>query len=215
MTKKDVFDLTVQCVVKEIEENGFKFIKSKERIIRKTDDGYDAILFRVVDYCTSFQIVFDIRTRTNVVEDILNKFMADCMNPQFMSLTETIIMSYQELSNSKVNYIEIASDEQLNIAISEIIGLITGIGMDFFEQNKNVEKVNVRKKNAILYEHKGLGMHHDRRTLMQSLILMKLCNDPDFDLLKYKYKELYVPFDGEEISGPKAIDDLISYLENM
>lgn len=61
----------------------------------------------------------------------------------------------------------------------------------------------------------GLSRHHNRRSLMTSLVLMKLCNDPDFDLLKYKCRELYVPFDGEEISGLKAIDDLISYLENM
>ena len=50
---------------------------------------------------------------------------------------------------------------------------------------------------------------------MQSLTLMKLCNDPDFDVLCDKYKELYVPFVGQEITGRKALDNLIEYLKAM
>lgn len=215
MTKKYVFTEIANNISAELINDGFKYIKSKERIMRVYDNGFDVIIDHIVDYYPIFEIELYLGTRINQVEDIVNMFMADRMNPRYMPLTETISISYEELTGSANNIKEIKSEENLKKAIAFFINLIKDKGFEFFNNNKDINKVNQLKKHRIIYEHGGLSRHHNRRSLMTSLVLMKLCNDPDFDLLKYKYREIYVPFDGEEISGLNAFDDLISYLENM
>lgn len=202
-------------IADSLEEEGFIYIRSNERIMRKSQIGFDVIHITIINAYPIFEVEISLRTRINQVEEIVNMFMEDHMNPKYMPLTETIAISYEELTGSENNFIEIKSDYELKKAIFFCANLIRDKGFEFFNNNEDINKVNQLKKHRIIYEHGGLSRHHNRRSLMTSLVLMKLCNDPDFDLLRYKYKELYVPFDGEEISGPKAIDDLISYLENM
>jgi hypothetical protein len=114
------------------------------------------------------------------------------------------------LSGAKENYIEIETEKELENAIKELTELIQDKGLAFFEKHRNLEVVNAIKKEQILNkEHTVIG------NVMQSLTLMKLCNDPDFDVLCEKYKELYVPFVGEEETGTKAINDLIAYLTGV
>ncbi len=213
MTKRYVYNQITSNLSLTLKINGFKFIKSKERIIRPHTVGFDVIIFHIVDYNPIFEINFFLRTRINEVEDIINQFMIDCMNPDFMPFTETVNISFKKLSNSNEDFISVINTSELDIAIKKIEYLIKTTGITFFEQNTDIQKVNQIKKRQILYEHQGLSLFHNRRTLMQSLTLMKLCNDPDFDKLKDKYKELYVPFVGEEVNGRKALEDLIRYLE--
>jgi hypothetical protein len=213
MKKRDVYNQVVTDLSLNLESDGFKFIKSKERIIRYHDLGFDVIIFHIVDYNPVFEIDFSLRTRIDEVENIINLFMKDCMNPKFMPLTETTAISYKKLSGSIEDFISVTNEIELELASKKIISLVKDRGISFYEQNKDVQKLNQITKRQILHEHQGLSLFHNRRTLMQSITLMKLCNDPDFDKLKDKYKELYVPFIGEEVTGRKAIDDLIEYLQ--
>jgi len=215
MSKRYVFNEIATNTTSKLINEGFRFIKSKERIIREREVGFDVIIFQIIDYNPIFEIEMSLRTRLNKVEDIVNRFMSDCMNPKFMSLTETINITYQALSNSKENFIRVKTESELQTSIKDIVFLILDKGMPFFQQNLDIQKVNQIKKTQILHEHKGLSINHDRRTLMQSLTLLKLCNDPDFEKLSVKYKELYVPFIGEEETGRNAMDGLIEYLKKL
>jgi hypothetical protein len=201
-------------VSESLKNDGFKYIKSKQRIIRKNKEGFDVIIFNVLDYNPIFQIQFWLKTRLDIVENILNRFMYDCMNPKYMALSETTSHGYGELMKKEIDYIEIKSERELKLAIKNIIKLIKD-SLIIFEENKDISQVNFNKKNQILFEHKGIHLYHNRRTLMQSLILMILSNDPDFEKLSEKYKELYIPFSGEEITGKKAMNDLILFLKEM
>lgn len=209
MTKRFVFSEIMTKLEANLKDYGFRFIKSKERIIRKHEIGFDIIIFHIIDYNPLFEIDFTLRTRINKVEEIVNMFMHDRMNPDFMNLTETVSISYKELSKLENDYMEVNSEENLYQTIDILISLIKTKGLSFFERNKNINKVNEIKKELILK-----GEYRDRRTIMQSLTLMKLCKDPDFDELSEKYKKIYIPFAGEEEIGLKAINDLIAYLKN-
>ena len=150
--------------------------------------------------------------RVDAVEEIVNRFLASTFaSPEFMRFTETIGTSYMVLSDSKENYIQIESETELGNAIEEMINLIKNKGEIFFKKHKDLGVVNSFKKDQILSD--DMGNTHVIHNLMQSLTLTKLCNDPDFDKLKEKYKELYVPFVGEEVTGRKALNDLIEYLQ--
>lgn len=167
------------------------------------------ILLHVLDYSPIFQIELFLSVRIDKVENIVNKFIPN-RNPQFMKYTETIGTSYKELSGAKENLIEISTEKELDNAINEFIKIIRDKGLAFFEKHKNIEIVNAKKKEQILNkEYNVIG------NVMQSLTLMKLCNDTDFDILCDKYKELYVPFVGQEITGRKALDNLIEYLKTI
>gem|GEM_PF-6400390 len=215
MGKRDICNRVLNYLASNLENVGFKFIKKKERILRYHHLGFDVIIFNVVDYNSVFEVDFSLRTRIDDVENIVNQFMLDCMNPKFMALTETVAISFQELSNSTNEVIKVTNEAQLEQASLDILLLIQEKGMRFYEQNRDLKKLNEFLKIQILEKHGGIGLHHDRRTLMQSLTAMRLCDDPEFLRLEDKYKELYVPFAGEEEIGRKAIDDLIRFLKAL
>ena len=85
--------------------------------------------------------------------------------------------------------------------------------MFYFETYRNIETVNILKKKEILKEN--IKTNFLIKNLMQSLTLLKLCNDPDFEKLSEMYKGLYIPWVGQEQSGPKALDELIDYLNKL
>jgi len=209
MTKRYVFTETAKRIYESIKHEGFMFIKSNGRIINKYPEGFDVIILKVLDYAPIFQIETFLSVRINKVEDIVNMFIPN-RNPQFMKFTETIGTSYMLLSGAKENYIEVETEKELDNAINELIKLIQDKGLAFFEKHRDIEIVNTIKKEQILKKE-----HTVITNIMQSLTLMKLCNDPDFDELCEKYKEFYVPFAGDEETGPKAINDLIEYLRRL
>lgn len=211
MTKRYVFTETAKRIEESFKTEGFKFIKSNGRILNKYPTGFDVVILKVLDYAPTFQIETFLGIRINQVEEIVNKFQEySFASPQFMKYTETISTSYMVLSGAKENHIEIETEKELDNAIDELTELIQGKGLAFFEKHRNIETINAIKKEQILKEE-----HTVITNLMQSLTLMKLCNDPDFGELCEKYKKIYVPFVGEEESGRKAMDDLIEYLEKL
>lgn len=214
LTKKYVYNKIIETISDNLKVFGFQFVKSKDRIIRKHEDGFDAIIVKVVDYNPVFQIELYFRSRIDCVENIINKYQANISNNAFLLLSETCSANYQELSGAKMDFIEVKNENELDKAIHEIKSLIEAKVMSFYDQNRDIHKLNNIKKKQILENHQDISLYHNRRSLMQSLILMRLCNDPDFNSLKDKYKKLYVPFVGEEEVGKKAINDLIIYLEN-
>lgn len=209
MTKKYVFTETAKRIEDRFKTEGFKFVKSNGRILNKYASGFDVIILKVLDYTFDFQIETFLGLRINKVEEVVNKFMPN-RNPKFMKFTETIGASYMVLSGAKENHIEIETEKELDNAINELTELIENKGLAFFERHRNLEVVNAIKKEQILK-----SKHNVITNIMQSLTLMKLCNDPDFDELCGKYKEIYVPFVGEEETGIKSINDLIAYLKAM
>ena len=214
MNKKYVKNRIRTQIAGILKNEGFKYIKSNERIIRKHEYGFDVIYTRVIDYEPIFQIEYSIAIRLNAVEDVVNKFFGEeLFNPKNKPLTTTIASSYDLMSGTNLSYIEICTEDELEDAIQDLAELTKSKGYAFFQKYKNYAVTNELKKNQILNDETGLS--NILRNLMQSLTLMKLCEDTDFDKLCEKYKELYVPFVGQEITGRKALNNLIEYLKAM
>jgi hypothetical protein len=214
MNKKYVINKIRTQIVESLKNEDFIYVKAKERIIRYHEDGFDAVYTRVIDYAPIFQIEYSIAIRLNIVEDIINKFFGEeLFNPKGKPLTTTVGLSYDLMSKTKLNYIEISTEHELESSIQELIELTKDIGYSFFKEYRNLSTTNELKKNQILNDKTGLS--YILRNLMQSLTMMKLCNDPDFDELCEKYRKLYVPWEGQEESGRKALNDLILFLKEM
>ena len=212
MTKAFVFNQTIKEVADFLNEQGFQYKKSHGRIMKLLDDGFFGIIINIIDYRPVFQIEMYLGVRLDTVEEIVNRFLEwTFASPKFMKYTETISTSYKALSGANENYIEIGSEHQLQKGINELTLLIKEKGLVFFEKNRNLNNVNLHKKQSILNDTSGIA--HILTNLMQSLTLMKLCNDPDFDELSERYKKLLVPWAGQEESGRKALDDLIEFLK--
>jgi len=211
MTKAYVFNQTTKEVTDSLNEQGFQYKKSHGRVIKLLDDGFHVIIINVIDYRPIFQIEIYLGVRLDAVEEIVNRFLQwTFASSKFMKYTETISTSYKALSGAKENYLEVESESQLQDGINEITLLIKEKGLAFFEKYKNLNNVNLYKKESILNDTSGIS--HILTNLMQSLTLMKLCNNPDFDELSERYKKLYVPWAGHEEAGRKALNDLIEYL---
>lgn len=214
MTKKYVREKIRIQIADGLEKEGFKYVKSNERIMRQHKSGFDVIYITVIDYYPIFQIEFGISIRLDAVEEIVNQFLDEnFINPKGKRYTTTIGASYRMLSNTQHNYIEIKNEDELNEAICQLITLIGTKGLSFLEKYHDINLVNeVNKKQLLIPNNYVCYIPHN---IMQSLALLKLCDDPDFDALKLKYKELYMTWEGHNDKGKKAIDDLVTYLENM
>ena len=209
MTKRYVFTETAKRIEESLKTEEFKFIKSNGLILNKYPTGFDVVILKVLDYAPIFQIETYLGIRIDQVEEIVNKFQEySFASPQFMKYTETVGTSYMALSGAKENIIEIETEKELDQAIDELINIIREKGLAFYEKHRDIKLVNRKKKDEII----NGGINHITN-ILQSLTLMKLCEDPDFDKLSEKYKEVYVPFAGEEHIGLNAINDLIFYLK--
>lgn len=214
MTKRYVNKEVKAKIASIFQENGFKYVKAQDNIIRKQDYGFDSIEFRIIDYNPIFQIEFSIAIRLDAIENIVNMFLGeDIINSQYKHLTATVASSYDIMTGSEENYIEVHNEDELEVAIQELAGLIKDKGLEFFKSYSQLSTANILKKTQILEDKSGLS--YILRNLMQSLTLLKLCNDPDFDKLCDNYQKLYVPWVGQEESGRKAMDDLIEYLKKL
>lgn len=215
MTKRFIINEVRTKLTEAIKNEGFEYLKSKERIMRKHNMGFDVIYISIIDYNPIFQIESSIAIRLNAVEDIVNIFLDErFMNPEFKHLTTTIgTSSYMPLVDEYYRYIEIKTEEDLNSTINEIINLIKDKGLLFFKNYRNFESTNNLKKSEILTKD-NYGAYV-LRNLIQSLTLLKLCKDPDFEEMCIKYPKLLVPWAGQEEAGRKAMDDLIEYLRKL
>ncbi|MFL0203175.1 hypothetical protein, partial [Tenacibaculum maritimum] len=95
---------TIEGIGKNLEVNlkeyGFKFVKSKSALVRKTKDGFDKILLHTYDtYPYSHQDLFlQFSSRINVVQEIVNMFYDErFMNIKFHRSRTTIGIDYINL----------------------------------------------------------------------------------------------------------------------
>lgn len=213
MTKRYVRD---EVLTKKMSESlkhlGFRYVKSKSSIIRSYKGGFDRIIISVTDYNPVFWPFMTLMSRIDKVENIVNLFMEDVMNKDFMNITPTSITTLKDLSG--IEYFKVQTEEELNHVSQFFISLIAEKGINYFDQHHDIVFVNNERKYQIL-EDSYLGRYRTRGDIMISLVLMKLCNDPDLEVLYPKYLEYYVPISGQEITGRKAIVDLFEYLKKM
>lgn len=212
MRKKDAFSRIAKSLEDNLRDYGFVYRKSDGRILRFHPNGFDVILIDILDYWPVFEIRTFLSIRLEEVENIVNMFIPR-RNPKFMKYSTTIATSYMVLSGADSNEIEFETEEELDAAISTLTKLIRDKGLKYFDEYRSLEVVNRIKKEQLV------GDNNERynviNNLMQSIVLMYLCNDPDFNILCDKYKKIYIPFLGEEELGIKAMDDLIHYLSSV
>lgn len=209
MRKKDAFNRIAKSLEENLRDYGFVYRKSDGRILRFHPNGFDVILIDVLDYWPVFEVRTFLCIRLEEVENIVNMFIPN-FNPKFMKYSTTIATSYMVLSGADSNEIEFETEEELDAAISTLTMLIKDKGLKYFDEHRSLEVVNRIKKEQIIIERNE--SYNVINNLMQSIVLMYLCNDPDFDTLCAEYKKIYIPFLGEEELGNKALDDLIHYL---
>ncbi len=207
ITKKEVEHRLNECFTDLLAQENFKLRKSNSLIIRKSQSKVESIFFRVLNYwplCQEIKcVIFDIRF--DKVEEVVNPFLAkyNFFNMEGAKMTSTIgdFISY----NMKIDKYEDV-DNFINVNKDTIKTKI----LDYFVRYNTMEDANILMKEQILNNDSGL--YYIERTLMQSLTLMKLCNDSDFQDLSQTYMKLYSSWGGFKEKGLMAINDLIEYL---
>ncbi len=211
MTKKYIREQLGLKLSENLKIDDFRFVKSKNHIIRKLEDGFNLIEYRIIDYNPIFFIELSLAIRLNIVEEIINRFLGkEIMNPQSKTHTLTLGIGFNFLMGDS-NDVKVENEDELRDIINKYNVGIKTKGLSYFTNYSNLLNANKFKKENILSDTSGVS--YLLRNLMQSLTLMKLCNDPDFELLYPKYLEYYVPISGQEVVGRKAIVELYDYLK--
>lgn len=213
MTKKYIREKLGLELSENLKMDDFRFIKSKNHIIKQIENGFNLIEYRIIDYAPVFFIELSLAIRLNIVEEIVNRFLGEeIMNPQNKIHTLTLGIAFNFLMGDS-NDVKVENEKELREVINKYIAGIKTKGLSYFNDYSNILNTNRLKKEDILSNTTGTSCL--LRNLMQSLTLMKLCNDSDFELLYPKYLEYYIPISGQEVFGRKAIVELFNYLKDM
>jgi hypothetical protein len=207
ITKKEVEQKLNETLNSLLLSDGFKLRKSDGFIIRKSQAMIESIFFRVLNYWPLCQEIdyIGFSIRFDRVEEIVNPFLSKY---NFLNIAGTKKTS--TIGDSIFFNIRIDKDEDINEFIYLYMNDIKEKILSYFKKNGNINDVNQYKKDRILTDNNGLN--YIEHNLLQSITLMKLCNDPDFENLSQRYKELYASWGGQKETGFQAMDDLINYL---
>lgn len=236
ITKNLVIKTVGTKLAKEFSADGFKYVKSKQELIRKYKGGFDKIDFTTYDmYPISHQeLSVSFKKRLDIVENIVNKFYdGRFINPKFHKDTITI---YPDVDlNKEIYTIKFKSENNLNCEIcsksenikteafilhteedieniiNSLIPFIREKILLFFKANDDLQYVNKKEKERILKNDNKIPII----PLMHSLVLMKLTNDLDFNKLKKEYLIKLGPLQGFEEESKNALNELITYLDSI
>jgi hypothetical protein len=207
ITKKEVETKLVTTLLENVSREGFVLRKKDNSIVCKSKLGFKSLSCSILNYwpyceeinCIGFEI------RINQVEEIINPIKAkyDLFNIAFSKTTPTILDTI--LFNTKV-----FAKEDVDKFIRNNMTSIIKQAFLFFDKYADIESINIDKKNMIL-QNNETGLN----SITRSLILMKLCNDNDFDIMKIKYRHLLKPIYGQEKEELTVYDDLLEYLSRM
>ncbi|MFL0097229.1 hypothetical protein V3A08_05455 [Tenacibaculum maritimum] len=163
ITKKQVINKIGQELELGLKIYGFRFLKSKSMLKRKTKQGYDAIILSTYDmYPHSHQELFiQFSFRIDKVEEIVNKFYDErFMNPEFHKSSRTYSLNHESLMNDykiefnslnnqcdickpeKEKKLVLHSEEDIVKLIPLLINFIKIKGLTFFEVNYNLDYLN-------------------------------------------------------------------------
>lgn len=234
ITKKTVIETIGKELEIKLNSYGFKFVKSKQHLIRKNKEGFDRILLDTISgYPYNHQeLVIQFVVRINKVENIIELFYdGRFRNMEFAKISGTDFTDYEHLKeeNDKTFYSDsylkcelckasgtsldkefvLHNKKDIEKASSFLKDFVELKGLHFFEQNKSIEYLNKKIKNSLIKNVYGA----DLRTIMNSLVLMKLCGDEDYNVLLPKYIEWLHPAHGFEKDSHDALNEIIQYLE--
>jgi hypothetical protein len=209
ITAKNVREKLVATLESMLLEDNFKLKRSNSFIVRKSKNKTESVFFKILNYwplCAEIEhVLFDIRF--DKVEEIVNPFLAkyNFSNIEGTKTTSTIgnLISY----NTKV-----VNFEDVDNFIALNMNNIKAKVLAYFIKYSTMNEANVLMKEQILNDDSGL--YYVERNIMQSLTLMKLCNDSDFEYLSQTYIKLYSSWGGFSERGLMTINDLIEYLSN-
>ena len=240
ITKNQVIHTIGTKLSEEFSAEGFKYIKSKKDLIRKTKNGFDKIVFSTYDsYPISHQVLsLGFLKRLNAVEDIVNQFFDERFRSPDFSKSSTTVVSNQVLLNNKMSYnfkpeminnclickgiinpnedgFILHTEKDIKNISNYLITFIQDQVLPFFEANNDLSYINKNQKKQMVETFNSKSLVHPL-LLMRSLVLMKLTKDSDFEILKNKYlKKAVNPYDdfGVNKLEVKAVNELIDYLE--
>jgi hypothetical protein len=210
ITKKEVQAKLSEALFCAIATEGFILKKKDYRIIRNTKFGFESIYFDILNYfplCQEIEFV-GMSMRLNQVEEIISpiKFKYNLCVEDISKNIPTI--GYNMYFNLKVQ-----TEKEVDIFINEYMEEIVTQSSLYFNRNENISIINIDMKNTIIQGNDVIS--NGLNSIARSLILLKLCNDIDYDIMKIKYRELLKPFDGQEERTFAAYDELVSYLSKM
>ena len=156
--------------------------------MRKTKTGFEDFHFRVLNYwpyCTEIDIVgFSIRF--NSVEEITAPIEVENGIRASMEFAKTSTTMH----NWRDFKIKIFNEKDLDNFIHAYISKIKDDGLSFFSKYNDIYSVNTYYKDRVLNDNSDAHVKWNWHSIANSLTLMKLCNDKDFDEMKIKYRQL-------------------------
>ena len=188
ITKKAVETKLLTALLEVLPNEEFVLKKKDKRIVRKTKSGFEEFYFRILNYwpyCAeienvSFSVRFNEVEEITVPIEVKNGIRAGME----FAKTSTTVGNWHEFK------IKLFNEKDIDNFIHTHINKIKEKGLLFFSKHNDIYSTNLYYKNKVLNDKSDAHIEWNWRWISNSLTLMKLCGDKDFDEMKIKYRQL-------------------------
>jgi hypothetical protein len=193
MNKKDFFSVAYPYILERVKDKSYKWTKSRDALIKKTNNGFHEIQLFFDDYGEYLKFSDIIALRIDRVELFVNYFkFRNHTNDKF---TTTHATNRENFIPTDGKQFEFKVYEELYKSLDIYIDFLNTIGLDYIEYCDNIETL------AHLYiDCRNDSNIKNKESLALPLILAKLTNRPDLDIVMESFLQ-------KEIINSKQKDD--------
>lgn len=186
MKYTEVKNNLVERLSEILTENDFKYIKSSNEYLKKTDEGYFALSVLVADYAPDFDVNMVFSIRINKVQEHFNDFSK--LDEKGKASGSTIDTRIGYFLNKEQGFeFEVTNEDELKEVGDQLKKVVEEHGFKFFDEFKEISKLDRVFNSAPKENSPHIYILHDR--IFKATIIAKLNDNPDFDSLIKIYRE--------------------------
>jgi hypothetical protein len=208
ITKSEIIIKTIPILSKTLENRGFKYIKSKEGSIKKTDFGYVKYSVPVKNFWPLYHEVGIVLTvRHDIIENIKSLFYNERFrNMEFAKTNPTLVIPLHISDN--IDTVKISDEVQLNSIAHQIPQIISNEGFTLEEKYSNINNVGLYFKSEYL-----TNVNLPFQAYIVILISLKVSGDPDYEKYRDEIRKKTTDSPYKKAEEKEAVYECISYLD--
>ncbi|KAA9332456.1 hypothetical protein F0P96_13370 [Hymenobacter busanensis] len=188
--KKELRNILLDALAVDMSAQGYVLNKSRAEFTKRSSDGWNKFQLLFLDRATHWEIVPGLLIRKNQVEDIYHK--ASYYEKNYQKFTPTIGILVENYTGTSIDSRrELRKPTDVEPCIGELLQQFNAVALPFYERFASIKVLEseINDQNS-----SGSLITGPIRKGSLGVILASLVNNPDYEMLKEKYREYYNRF---------------------
>lgn len=183
MNKNSIKKVVFSELKNDLLEYGFDADLKNNLFKKVNESGFHRISIEIKDYKPLFKLEFGLAIRIDEVVKFYNPL--GFMNPNYFNETVCLTCSMQELTGQEKDY-EIWGAEQITESCKDFLGILTQLGLSWFEKHSNIKALDEELNKNNRTHHLFMN---DRRRVFYGIIIAAINKNPELIYWVEKYRE--------------------------